>query len=222
MIRVVIADDHPVVRDGLRALLSSLADIEVVATAANGAEAVREALLHRPDVLVMDMAMPGLDGVAATQRLSAAAPDVAVLILTMFEEDQSLLAAMRAGARGYLLKGAEQEEIERAVRGVAAGAAVFGPGIAAKLLGHVASATESTAAPFPELTSREREVLDAIASGLTNSAIAARFGLSGKTIGNHNSSIFAKLGFADRTQAVIRAREAGLGRPSGPSSDGFS
>ncbi len=211
-VRVVVADDHPVVRNGLRALLGSLPGIDVVATAANGEDAVREAVLHRPDVVVMDMAMPGMDGVTATKRLSAAAPEVAVLILTMFEEDHSLLAAMRAGARGYVLKGAEQEEIERAVRGVAAGEAIFGPGVAEKLLGHVATAQPAPPEPFPELTPRERQVLDAIAAGLTNSAIAVRFGLSAKTVGNHISNIFAKLQVADRTQAAIRARDAGLGR----------
>jgi DNA-binding NarL/FixJ family response regulator len=160
----------------------------------------------------MDMAMPGMDGVAATARLATLVPEVAVLVLTMFEEDHSLLAAMRAGARGYLLKGAQQEEIERAVRGVAAGNAIFGSGVAAKLLGHVAAERAPAEVPFPRLTPREREVLDAIASGLGNSAIAARCGLSVKTVGNHISNIFAKLGVSDRTEAAILAREAGLGQ----------
>jgi DNA-binding NarL/FixJ family response regulator len=214
-ITVVIADDHPFVRDGLRALLGSLEGIEVVATAADGADALREAVLHRPDVLVMDVAMPGTDGVTATRQVAASAPETAVLMLTMFDDDESVLAAMQAGARGYLLKGARQEEIERAIRAVAAGEAIFGPGIARRLLGLVAGAPVPggrPAMPFPALTAREREVLEEIAGGLSNAAIAHRLGMAPKTVGNHISSIFLKLQVSSRAEAIVATRDAGLGR----------
>jgi DNA-binding NarL/FixJ family response regulator len=209
-IRVLIADDHPVVRSGLSALIGTLAGYEVVAEAADGEAAVREAHLARPDVIIMDVQMPGLDGIEATRRISAALPDIAVLMLTMFEDDDTVFAAMRAGARGFLLKGAQQGEIERALRAVVSGEAIFGPGVAARVLGFFARPAR-THAPFPELTAREREVLDLIASGSRNSAIAQTLGLSPKTVGNHVSSIFAKLAVADRSEAIVRAREGGLG-----------
>ncbi|MEO7981036.1 MAG: response regulator transcription factor [Sporichthyaceae bacterium] len=211
-VTVVVADDHPVVREGLTALLGSLAGIDVVGTAADGAAAVREAVLHRPDVLVMDVAMPGTDGVTATRQVAAAAPGTAVLMLTMFDDDDSVLAAMQAGARGYLLKGAPQEEIERAIRAVAAGEAIFGPGIARRLLGLVGGTPSQRTPPFPSLTSREREVLTEIARGRSNTAIATHLGLAPKTVGNHISSIFLKLQVASRAEAIVAAREAGLGR----------
>lgn len=210
MIRVVLADDHPVVREGLAALLSSLDGVRVVAQVADGRAAVRAAVTERPDVVVMDIQMPELDGVAATREISRAAPEVAVLVLTMYDGDEAVFAAMRAGARGYVVKGAEQEEIARAIRAVAAGEAIFGPAVASRIIGFFGNPS-TPAEPFPELTPREREVLDLIAAGLPNSAIAARLHLSGKTVGNHISSIFAKLHIADRSQAIVRARDAGLG-----------
>jgi len=212
MIRVVLADDHPVVRAGLEALLSSLPGIEVVGVAATGREAIREVVTTRPDVAVLDLQMPDLDGFAATRELARSAPDVAVLVLTMFEDDDSVFAAMRAGARGYLVKGAEQEEIARAIRAVAAGEAIFGPGVARRVLTFF-SAPPPAADPFPELTTRERQILDLIAAGLSNPAIADRLNLASKTVANNVSTIFTKLGTTDRPTAIIQARNAGLGIP---------
>ncbi|MFF0266888.1 response regulator [Kribbella sp. NPDC004536] len=211
MIRVVLADDHPVVRAGLAALLSSLPGIEVVGVASTGREAVREVVTTRPDVAVLDLQMPDLDGFAATRELARSAPEVAVLVLTMFEDDDSVFAAMRAGARGYLVKGAEQEEIARAIRAVAAGEAIFGPGVARRVLTFFAAPPPTD--PFPELTTREREILDHLAAGLSNQAIATRLDLAPKTVANNVSTIFTKLGTADRAAAIIQARNAGLGVP---------
>ncbi len=211
MIRIVVADDHPIVRDGLRALLDSLPSMQLVGEAATGREAVRLAVRERPDVLIMDLHMPELDGVAATTEITRAAPEVAVLVLTMFDNDESVFAAMRAGARGYLVKGATQGEIIRAVTAVAAGEAIFGPAVARRLLKHFAR-PPAPAAVFPQLTQREREVLDLVAAGLSNTGIADRLGLSTKTINNHTSTIFAKLHVTGRPEAIVRARDAGLGR----------
>lgn len=213
MIRTAIADDHPVVRDGLRALFASLPGVELVAEAATGREAVRAAVTERPDVIVMDLHMPDVDGTTATAEIARSAPDVAVLVLTMFEDDDSVFAAMRAGARGYLLKGADQDEIVRAITTVAAGGAVFGPGVARRVLGLLTAPARAAAPPFPDLSPREREVLDLIAAGLGNAAIAERLRLAPKTIGNHISTIFAKLQVATRSEAIVRARDAGLGDP---------
>lgn len=213
MIRVVLADDHPVVRAGLAALLTSLDGIEVVGVAATGREAVREVITMRPDVAVLDLQMPDLDGFAATRELARSAPDVAILALTMFEDDDSVFAAMRAGARGYLVKGAEQEEIARAIQAVAAGEAIFGPGVARRMLGFF-SAPPPAAEPFPDLTTRERQILDLLAAGLSNSAIADRLDLASKTVANNVSAIFTKLGIADRSAAIVQARNAGLGHDS--------
>jgi DNA-binding NarL/FixJ family response regulator len=209
-IRVVLADDHPVVRSGLRALLESLPGYEVVAEATDGEAAIRETQLMRPDVVLMDIRMPGLDGIEATRRVRAAVPGAAVLVLTMFDDDDTVFAAMRAGAQGYLLKGAEQDEIDRAIRAVVAGEAIFSPGVAQRVLGYFASPPVATD-PFPELTSREREVLDLVAAGQRNQAIADELVLSPKTVANHISSIFAKLAVADRSAAIVRARQGGLG-----------
>lgn len=211
MIRVLVADDHPVMRQGLVALLGSLEGIEVVAQAADGRQVVKEAVLHRPDVVLLDLQMPLADGFHALRELARAVPSAAVCVLTMFDDDDSLFAAMRAGARGYLLKGAEQEEIERAVRGVAAGEAVFGPGVAARVLAQL-TAPPRAERPFPELTARELEVLDLLASGLAARDIARRLGLAAKTVSNVVSSILSKLQLTDRAQAAVLAREAGLGR----------
>jgi DNA-binding NarL/FixJ family response regulator len=209
-IRVVLADDHPVVRAGLAALLGSLRGVEVVAVASDGREALREVVLHHPDVAVLDLQMPVLDGFAATREITRQMPDVAVLVLTMYDDEDSVFAAMRAGARGYVVKGAEQEEIGRAIQAVAAGEAIFSPGVAQRVLAYF-SAPRTPADPFPELTAREREILDLLAASLPNPAIATRLGLSPKTVANHLSSIFTKLQVADRASAILRAREAGLG-----------
>jgi DNA-binding NarL/FixJ family response regulator len=209
-IRVLIADDHLVVRRGIGALLSSLDGVEVVAEATTGFEALREAQLTRPDVIIMDIQMPELDGIEATRRLTALLPDAAVLVLTMFEDDESVLAAMRAGARGYLLKGAHQEDMLAAIRSVVAGQVVIGPSVALRLISHL-SAPQPTDPPFPELTPREREILDRLARGENNGTIAAALGVAPKTVGNHVSAIFAKLRVASRAEAIVRAREQGLG-----------
>nr|WP_218952251.1 response regulator transcription factor [Amycolatopsis anabasis] len=209
-VSVMLVDDHPVVRGGLRALLSSVGGIHVVAEATTGAEALREAVTHRPDVILMDLQLPDLNGIAVTRQVLKSAPGTAVLVLTMFEDDESVVAAMRAGARGYLLKGASQDDIVRAVHGVARGAAIFGQNIAHRVIGLLAEPQRLEA--FPELTTREREVLDLIAAGLGNASIAQRLHLSPKTVSNHISAIFVKLRVADRAEAVARARAAGLGR----------
>jgi DNA-binding NarL/FixJ family response regulator len=215
-LRVLIADDHPIVRDGLRLLLGSLPDVEVVGEAATGAEAVTTAATLEPDVVVMDLHMPELNGIEATRRLVRAHPDLGVLVLTMFDDDDSDFAAMRAGARGYLLKDGDQTEIVRAVRAVASGEAIFGPAVATRMLGYFAAAKPAAVLPaFPELTEREREVLELIAQGLSNTEITRQLVVSPKTVRNHISNIFAKLQVADRAQAIVRAREAGLGRQSG-------
>ncbi len=210
-IRVVIADDHPIVREGMSALLTSLPGFVVAGVAATGREAVREVVTTRPDVAVLDLLMPDLDGIAATKEIARAAPDVAVLVLTMFSDDDSVFAAMRAGARGYLVKGAEQDEIARAIRAVAAGEAIFGPAVAQRVL-RFFSGPSTPDVPFPELTARERQILDLLAAGLPNGAIGARLGVAQKTVANNVSAIFAKLQVADRAAAIIRARDAGLGR----------
>jgi DNA-binding NarL/FixJ family response regulator len=213
-IRVVLADDHPVVRGGLRALLSTIDGIEVVGEAEDGEGAVREVQLTRPHVLLVDIRMPVLDGVEATRRVREAAPETAVLVLTMYDDDATVFTAMQAGARGYLLKGADQDEIVGAIRAVAAGQAIFGPGIASRVLGYFAAPPvvgASADEPFPELTARERDILDLLADGRRTADIAAELYLSPKTVSNNLTNIFAKLEVADRAAAIIRAREHGLG-----------
>lgn len=217
LIRVLIADDHPVVRSGLSGVLSSLEGFEVVAVAADGQEAVREAVLHHPDVALMDLKMPGTDGFTAIRELARVAPDVRVCVLTMYDDDDSLFAAMRAGAHGYLLKGAEQEEISRAVRAIAAGEVIFGPGIAVRVLDLLSSPpAQPVSSAFPELTARELEILDLLAAGTPTAAIARRLDVATKTVSNNVSNILTKLQVADRTQAAMLAREAGMGRTTDP------
>jgi DNA-binding NarL/FixJ family response regulator len=211
VIRIVVADDHPMVRDGLRTLFDSYPDTEMISEAGTGKEAVRAAVIERPDVLIMDLGMPDMDGLAATAEIIRIAPQVAVLVLTMSDDDDTVFAAMRAGASGYLVKGATKEEIIRAVTAVAAGEAIFGPGVARRVLSYF-NTPHQQQDPFPQLAPREREVLDLLAAGLSNAAIATRLGLSAKTVNNNTSSIFAKLAVAGRTEAIIRARDAGLGR----------
>ena len=216
MMRLVIADDHPVFRQGLRALLAAVPEVEVVAEAVDGSEAVRLAVDLRPDVVVMDLNMPGINGVEATRRITSDAPGVGVLVLTMFEDDDSVFAAMRAGARGYLVKGADSPDVLRAITAVARGEAIFGPSVAGRVLGYLTrplSAHDEQV--FPELTQREREILSLIAAGQTNNRIASSLSLSSKTIRNNVSSIFSKLQVADRAEAIVRARRAGLGVAEG-------
>ncbi len=209
-LRIVVADDHAVVREGLRALLSAVEGYELVGTAATGAEAVKAAVTLRPDVLVMDIQMPDMTGIEATREMRRVAPTVAVLMLTMFDDDESVFAAMRAGALGYVLKGAAPESMIRAIAVVAGGEAIFGAGVATRALSYF-STPRADSTVFPELTAREREVLTLIASGLSNAAIAGRLGLAANTVGNHISNIFAKLQVASRAEAIVRARSAGLG-----------
>ena len=209
-LRVLIADDHPLFRNGLRTLFETTPDIEVIDAVSDGAEVVRVALETDPDVILMDIRMPELNGIDATRQIIAKHPETGILVLTMFEDDDSVFAAMRAGARGYLLKGSEQDEVLRAIRAVAAGEAIFAPAIAARLIGYFST---NRANAFPQLTEREQEVLELIARGRNNQAIAEHLVLSLKTVRNHVSSIFNKLRVADRAEAIIKAREAGLGLP---------
>jgi DNA-binding NarL/FixJ family response regulator len=209
-IRIVVADDHAVVLEGLRALIGAVDGYELVGTAATGREAVRAAVSLRPDVLVMDINMPDGSGLEATREVSRVAPDVAVLMLTMFDDDESVFAAMRAGALGYVLKGADPDDIVRAITSVAAGEAIFGPGVARRAVAFL-SAPHRDEPAFPALTPREREVLDLVAAGLGNATIASRLGVSPNTISNHISNIFGKLQVASRAEAIVRARDAGLG-----------
>jgi DNA-binding NarL/FixJ family response regulator len=210
LLRLLLVDDHPVVRDGLRSLFESAGGFEVVGEAADGDEAVALAAQLQPDVVLMDLAMPGLNGVEATRTLRTVSPQTGVLVLTMSDSDASLAAAVGAGASGYVLKGAEQEELLRSTRAVAAGEAVFGSGVAQRLLALARSGTATTG-PFPDLSVREREILELMARGGNNASIAHRLVLSEKTIRNNVSSILSKLHAADRSQAVALARDAGLG-----------
>jgi DNA-binding NarL/FixJ family response regulator len=214
-IRILGADDHPVVRGGLVALLRTIEGLEVVGEASDGATAVREAQLTRPDVVLMDVRMPDLDGVEATRRIRAAVPATRVLMLTMYDDDATVFTAMQAGAQGYLLKEAEQDEIVRAVRAVVAGEAIFGPGVAERVLGHFSGppADPTPAYPFPDLTERERVILELLARGRRTSEIATELYLSPKTVANNMTSIFAKLQVASRAEAIVRAHESGLGGP---------
>jgi DNA-binding NarL/FixJ family response regulator len=215
-IQLLIADDHQPFRAGLRALLLSAPDIAVVAEAGTGDEAIELAGRHQPDVILMDINMPGVNGIEATRRILHTSPHISVLMITMFEDDDSVFAALRAGARGYLLKGALKAEILRAIRGVSSGEAIFGPAVARRLMQFFSAARPAAASPleqaFPELTDREREILALIAQHITNPEIAERLHLSHKTVRNHVSNIFSKLQVVDRAQAIIRAREAGLGQ----------
>ena len=211
MIRVLVADDHPAFRHGLEAMLAEVADVEVVGSARTGTEVVELARSLLPDVILMDLRMPELDGIEATRRLSRDVPAPAIVVLTMFEDDDSVFAAMRAGAHGYLLKGAEQDEIVRAVRAAAAGEAIFGPEVARRVITHFANGRGSTSAAFPALTERERQVLEMVAAGKGNARIAHELVISLKTVRNHVSNIFTKLQVSDRSAAIVKARESGLG-----------
>jgi DNA-binding NarL/FixJ family response regulator len=211
-IRVLIADDHPHFREGLRALLLSTDEVDVVGEADDGEQTISLATQLQPDVIVMDLQMPRVGGIEATRRITRHSPHISILVLSMFEDDDSLFAALQAGARGYLLKGALKAEILRAIRAIASGDAIFGPGMAKRLISYFSSTRpRPPAEEFPELTAREREILALIAQHLTNPEIARRLQLSPKTIRNHVSNVFAKLQVADRAHAIIRAHQAGLG-----------
>jgi DNA-binding NarL/FixJ family response regulator len=212
--RVLIADDNPSFREGLNALLLSAPDLEVVGEAEDSEKAVSIAAELQPDVVLMDLNMPGRGGIEATRQILNTSPHVSVLVISMFEDDDSVFAALQAGARGYLLKGAPKAEILRAIGAVTSGEAIFGPTIARRLMDYFATPRPKSAPPeaFPELTEREREILSFVAQHQTNPEIARRLHLSQKTVRNHVSNIFAKLQVADRAQAIIRAREAGLGQ----------
>ncbi|MFL5895460.1 MAG: response regulator [Thermoleophilaceae bacterium] len=210
-IRVLVADDHPLFRQGLEGLFASHDRTELVGSAATGDEAVAVAAELAPDVVVMDVQMPELDGIEATRRIVDARPETAVLVLTMFEDDDSVFAAMRAGARGYLLKGAEQEQIVRAVQALADGEAIFDAALARRVVTYMAEAQRSRR-PFPELTERESEVLDLVAAGRSNTEIGQALGVTPKTVRNNVSAVLNKLQVVDRAAAITRAREAGLGR----------
>jgi DNA-binding NarL/FixJ family response regulator len=209
--RVLVVDDHPLYREGLVMALDTMDQVEVVGQAADGTTAVELAINLAPDVVIMDLHLPGMSGVEATRQLLAGRPDTGVLVLTLLEGDDSLFAARRAGARGYVLKGADRGEIERALRTVAAGEVGFSSGVAASVTAWFRAGGSTAQEPFPELTEREREVLDLVARGLTNTEIAARLVLSDKTVRNHVSNVFAKLHVTNRSGAVARARDAGLG-----------
>ena len=214
MITLIVVDDHPVVRDGLAALISSVDNLRLVATSDSGRGAVLAVRAHRPDVVLMDLHIRDGDGWDATRDIVATVPGTAVVALTMSEDQDSIQRAIAAGARGYILKGATQQQILRAIETVAAGGAWYGPEAAEHILRRFTepSLGEGPPGPLPSLTQRETEVLDLLATGRRNHQIAQELGLSAKTVANHLSIIFAKLGVDDRTQAVIRARQAGLGR----------
>lgn len=210
-IRVLIVDDHPIFRDGMRQLLESVSGFEVVGEGSSGEDAVRMTAELSPDVVLMDIGMPSMNGIEATRAVLDVRPSARVLVLTMYEEPDSVFAALRAGARGYLLKDAESEDITRAVRAVANGDAIFGPAVAERLTAFFQpGAPRRSPTPFPELTQRETEVLALISRGMTNQEMASHFGVSLKTIQNHVANVLGKLHVVDRTQAAIRGREAGL------------
>jgi len=213
-VRVVVADDHPMFRYGLAAALAGAPEVEIVGEAADGQELLAVVEQNRPDVVLTDLAMPGLGGTAATRQLLARHPQLGVLVVTMHEDDENLFGALRAGARGYLLKGADRDDIVRAILNVARGEAVYGPAVARRIVDFFTRAQREYAIQaFPELTGRERDVLNLIATGHRNQEIARRLFLSEKTVRNHVSAILTKLQVPDRAAAVAKARDAGLGQP---------
>lgn len=214
VVRLLIADDSAAFREGLKALLDTEAGMTVLGEAADGAEVVALAERLQPDVVLMDLQMPEANGIEATRRIHETSPHIRILVLTMFEDDASVFSALRAGARGYLVKGAMKAEIVRAIRSVHGGEAIFGPAVARRMLRFFSQPSSVAPSPFPELTGREREVLELIAAYRGNAAIARQLGIRPKTVRNHISNIFGKLQVADRAEAIARAREAGLGAES--------
>jgi DNA-binding NarL/FixJ family response regulator len=214
VIRILLADDHPMFRYGLRAVLASDPATELVGEAGTGEEAVAKARELHPDVVLMDLTMPGLNGVEATEQILDTLPQTSILVITMFDDSASVLAAVRAGARGYLVKGADREEILRAVHAAAAGEAIFGPAAARHLTDQLTAprAAQPAGRAFPALTGREHEILDLVAAGYTNAAVAQHFRLSPKTVRNYLSAILTKLNAGTRTEAIAMARTAGLGQ----------
>jgi len=212
-IRVLIADDQAITRSGIRALLAAQEDVEIVGEAQNGEEAVELTSSTQPDMILMDLRMPGINGIDATRRIHRIFPHIGILVLTVFEDDTSVFPAIRAGARGYLLKNAEQEELLRAIHTIANGGAIFSPGIAQKVLGYFqAPPPDVPEQLFDELTSREREILEWIAQGKTNAEIASLLNLSPKTVSNNISSVLLKVHAADRAKLMLMALEAGMGK----------
>ena len=213
-IDILVVDDHTLFREGLTTLLDADPEIQIVGEAGTGQEAVDIAMTTKPDVILMDIMMPELNGIEATRKILAQEPEIGIIMLTMLEDDDSLFAAMRAGARGYILKGADKAEVLATIEAVAEGRAVFGPAMASRLTDffHALSAPAQAEVAFPELTNRELEVLDHIARGFNNQEIATRLSIAPKTVSNHISSIFNKLQVADRAQAIVKAREAGMGQ----------
>jgi DNA-binding NarL/FixJ family response regulator len=211
-LRILVAEDHPLFRKGVSSLLSSVPEFEVVGEATSGKEAFARAAELQPDVVLMDLQMPGGNGIEATREIVHESPSIRVLVVTLFEDDDSVFMALRAGARGYVLKDADEEELVRAIRAVGRGEAIFSPAVAERVLAYFAGSPRAVPLAFPTLTDREREILNLIARGYPNPSIAKELSLSTKTVGNYVSNIFTKLQVADRAQAMIRAREAGLGR----------
>jgi DNA-binding NarL/FixJ family response regulator len=216
-IRVLIADDSAPFRQGLRDLLRSVDGVTIIGEAATGDEAVVRAADSQPDVVLMDLRMPVLNGIDGARRILATSPHIAVLMLTMFEDDESVLAAMRVGAKGYILKGASRTEIVRALQIATDGGLVFGPGVARRVLEHF-SIDRSESTPFPQLSTREREILSLMADGVGNTDIAVRLSLSPKTVRNHVYALYRKLQVHGRAEAIVQARDAGLGTPRPPTS----
>jgi len=209
---VLIADDHPLFRKGMRSLLETMADITLVGEAKSGREAVELATVHQPDLVLMDLQMPEGSGLAATRELNKLSPNIRILVVTLFEDNDSIFTALRAGAHGYILKDADEEEMMRAIRAIGKGEAIFSPAIATRLMDYFATTSQEVPqAVFPELTEREREILTLIARAKSNAAIAEQLMISLKTVRNHVSNIYNKLQVADRAQAAIRAKDAGLG-----------
>jgi DNA-binding NarL/FixJ family response regulator len=215
-IRILIVDDHPVYRDGLRGLVERSSDLELAGEATTGTEAIALARTTNPSIILMDLRLPDVSGIDATRRILETNPSIGILIITMSENDESLFAAMRAGARGYIPKDADSEELLRGIRAAAVGEVIFGASIAHRMMSFFSTGRSASAAPFPELTEREREILELIAAGRSNAEIAQRLSITSKTVRNHVANVFNKLQVVSRSQAIVRAREAGLGTDGEP------